>query len=66
MKSAKIVLLKCFLLYSYGKTKESFGWPDETEEAIATAGSSTVPAVNSGNDGEQNVVNPLPVTKLER
>lgn len=52
--------------FSYGKTKESFGWPDETEEAIATAGSTTVPAVNSGSDGEQNVVNPLPVTKLER
>lgn len=50
----------------YGKTKESFGWPDEADEAVATSASTTVPAMSSSNDGEPNVVNPLPVTKLER
>lgn len=24
--------LQFFLLYSYGKTKESFGWPDDVDE----------------------------------
>lgn len=54
------------IVFSYGKTKEAFGWPDESEEGIGTSASTTAPALTSTNDCEQNLVNPLPVTRLER
>lgn len=49
----------------YGKTKDSFGWPEETEEAVSTAangkGQTTV-----NNEVDQNSQNASQLTKLEK
>ncbi|KAF5286898.1 hypothetical protein FQA39_LY00431 [Lamprigera yunnana] len=48
----------------YGKTKDSFGWPEETDET--TNGTSTTPAITCNNETEQTNVNPVPLSTLER
>lgn len=55
------------MFFRYGKTKETFGWPDETEDAVASSTSAVVPSSSgAATDGEQTSTNPTPVTKLER
>ncbi|XP_008200345.2 E3 ubiquitin-protein ligase UBR4 isoform X1 [Tribolium castaneum] len=49
----------------YGKTKDSFGWPEETEESVAT-GSGTNQVMNVSNDQETQQTNATPLTKLEK
>lgn len=51
----------------YGKTKDSFGWPDESEEALNAASSTVVPTSGgAANSDEQPCLAPTPITKLER
>lgn len=51
--------------YSYGKTKELFGWPEESDEAV---GSSTIIPTSTipPSEIEQALANLMPISKLER
>lgn len=54
--------------YSYGKTKDAFGWPEEPEDipagqstpAQATAG------VTTGNDADNPTISPTPLTSVDK
>lgn len=48
----------------YGKTKDSFGWPEETDDAIPSGISGKVPPIN--NEVDQNNDNTSQLTKLEK
>lgn len=52
----------------YGKAKDVFGWPEESEENVTTNNIATSVSVNATtNDGEQlTSTNSQPLTKLER
>lgn len=71
-----IILFFCFLLYilvksfitfnRYGKTKDAFGWPEETEE-ILPGGQSTsahIPAIS--NETDNTIVSPAPLSSIDR
>lgn len=50
----------------YGKTKDSFGWPEETDEAIPAAASGKVQNSTVNNEIDQNSHNTNHLTKLEK
>lgn len=54
------------IIYSYGKTKEAFGWPEETEEV--TSVSNNAPTNQSYNMESEplTVANTIPITNLEK
>ncbi|XP_035739496.1 protein purity of essence-like isoform X1 [Vespa mandarinia] len=50
----------------YGKTKDAFGWPEETEE-ILPGGQSTsahIPAIS--NEADNTIVSPAPLSSIDR
>ncbi|KAB0801611.1 hypothetical protein PPYR_03797 [Photinus pyralis] len=49
----------------YGKTKEAFGWPEETEETTNTT-SATAAMTSLTNIDSEQTVNPIPLSTLER
>lgn len=52
-----IIFIKWFC--SYGKTKDVFGWPEETEEAVGN--SNTASATANSNVTEQDTVSSSPI-----
>ncbi|CAH0559665.1 unnamed protein product [Brassicogethes aeneus] len=50
----------------YGRTKDSFGWPEENEEAVATANSANTQVISTSNECDQRPNGVAPLTKLER
>lgn len=51
----------------YGKTKDAFGWPEETEEGVAQSGNTGGQAPNQvATDQEQQPASTTPLTKLEK
>ena len=51
----------------YGKTKDAFGWPEETEEAVNTGSGPNTQALNTvTTDQETQQTNVTPLTKLEK
>lgn len=56
------------LNFSYGKTKDIFGWPEEPEDI--PAGQSTPAQAATGttanNDSENPTVSPMPLTSADK
>lgn len=54
--------------YRYGKTKDAFGWPEESEELFA--GQSTPAPVTTGapisNENENSLVSPVTLTSIDK
>ncbi|ERL84756.1 hypothetical protein D910_02181 [Dendroctonus ponderosae] len=49
----------------YGKTKDAFGWPEETDDsAVANAGNSSNTGTSAAGSGSSNEVKPLSTTQL--
>ena len=46
----------------YGKTKDSFGWPEDSDDIVAAQASSAVPVVESTTNGNTPNGRPLPGT----
>jgi hypothetical protein len=52
-------------ILSYGKTKDVFGWPEETEEVPSSSGNTTQTATTTNVDSE-NSSQHQPVTSLDK
>ncbi|XP_074029001.1 E3 ubiquitin-protein ligase-like protein poe [Leptinotarsa decemlineata] len=50
----------------YGKTKDSFGWPEESEENVGTGTSGVIQQVSTSSENDQNSRNGSHLTKLEK
>lgn len=50
----------------YGKTKDSFGWPEETDESVSTATAGKVQTISVNNEVDQSNHNTSQQTKLEK
>lgn len=50
----------------YGKTKDSFGWPEETDETVSTATTGKVQTISVSNEVDQSNHNTNQLTKLEK
>ncbi|XP_012287187.1 E3 ubiquitin-protein ligase UBR4 isoform X2 [Orussus abietinus] len=52
----------------YGKTKDSFGWPEESEEIPAgqSTPAPTAASASTTNDSENTVVSPAPLTSIDK
>lgn len=50
----------------YGKTKDSFGWPEETDEAVSAGTSGKVQTTAITTEMDQNNHNTSQLTKLEK
>ncbi|RZB39229.1 zf-UBR domain containing protein [Asbolus verrucosus] len=51
----------------YGKTKDAFGWPEETEESVTTGTSTANQSLSTvTSDQETQPTNVAPLTKLEK
>lgn len=55
------------MFFSYGKSKEAFGWPEETEEVTSANNTTGNNQITNANDAEPLTSNnALPITNLER
>lgn len=50
----------------YGKTKDSFGWPEESDDSIPSGGNSSNQQIVASAEGEQNSGNKTQLSKLEK
>ncbi|KAJ8985586.1 hypothetical protein NQ317_015077 [Molorchus minor] len=50
----------------YGKTKDSFGWPEENDENVPAASSGAIQQVATTSDTDQHAGSAAQLTKLER
>ncbi|CAG9835872.1 unnamed protein product [Diabrotica balteata] len=50
----------------YGKTKDSFGWPEESDENVAAGGTGSSQQAASNSDSDQSSGNKAQLTKLEK
>lgn len=50
----------------YGKTKDAFGWPEETEELSNNVSAPVASAANATSENESIPVTPAPLTSLEK
>ncbi|KAG5896473.1 hypothetical protein JTB14_005854 [Gonioctena quinquepunctata] len=50
----------------YGKSKDSFGWPEESDETVPSSGPGVIQHVATGSEGDQNNKNAAQLTKLEK
>ncbi|KAK2587956.1 hypothetical protein KPH14_004040 [Odynerus spinipes] len=50
----------------YGKTKDAFGWPEETEEILPSGQSTSanIPAIS--NEADNTIVSPAPLSSIDR
>lgn len=56
-----------YFIYRYGKTKDAFGWPEETEEGVTQSSNIGGQAPNQvTTDQEQQPTSTTPLTKLEK
>lgn len=54
-------------IFSYGKTKDAFGWPEETDEAVSNSNNGGNQQLNTmSNDQETQQTNIAPLTKVEK
>ncbi|KAK6636982.1 hypothetical protein RUM43_010649 [Polyplax serrata] len=50
----------------YGKTKDAFGWPEETEDLSNNPSAPSASTANPGSDADSLAVIPAPLTSLEK
>ncbi|XP_056641011.1 E3 ubiquitin-protein ligase UBR4 isoform X2 [Diorhabda sublineata] len=50
----------------YGKTKDSFGWPEENDENVPSTGTGNTQQVVTATEGEQNTSSRTQLTRLEK
>lgn len=51
----------------YGKTKDSFGWPEENDESVPASTSGAVQPVNNSNsEGDHHTGTVTQLTKIEK
>lgn len=50
----------------YGKTKDSFGWPEESEENVPTGTSGSAQPISTTTEVEQSSTETAQITKLEK
>lgn len=50
----------------YGKTKDNFGWPEETDETVSATTPLKVQTTTVNNEVDQNSHNANQLTKLEK
>ncbi|XP_072386468.1 E3 ubiquitin-protein ligase UBR4 [Diabrotica undecimpunctata] len=50
----------------YGKTKDSFGWPEESDENVAAGGTGSSQQAASNSDSDQSSGNKAQLSKLEK
>jgi hypothetical protein len=50
----------------YGKTKDSFGWPEETEDLTSTSATATQTAAGTSTETDNVAVAPVQLTSLDR
>jgi E3 ubiquitin-protein ligase UBR4 len=50
----------------YGKTKDAFGWPEETEDLASTSAAATQTAAGTSTETDNVAVAPVQLTSLDR
>jgi len=50
----------------YGKTKDAFGWPEETEDLASTSAAATQTAAGTSTETDSVAVTPVQLTSLDR
>jgi hypothetical protein len=74
MKFSNIYLISSHLFDSsvcvngcrYGKTKDAFGWPEETEDLASTSAAATQTAAGTSTESDNVAVAPVQLTSLDR
>jgi hypothetical protein len=74
MKFSNICLISSHLFDSfifgnacrYGKTKDAFGWPEETEDLASTSAAVTQTAAGTSTETDNVAVAPVQLTSLDR
>lgn len=56
----------CVTVCRYGKTKDAFGWPEETEDLASTSAAATQTAAGTSNETDSVAVTPVQLTSLDR
>lgn len=52
--------------FSYGKTKDAFGWPEENEELSNNVSAPVAQTSSAASENESMPVTPTPLTSLEK
>lgn len=50
----------------YGKTKDAFGWPEETEDIASTSAAVTQTSAGTSTETDNVAVAPVQLTSLDR
>lgn len=56
----------CPIACRYGKTKDAFGWPEETEDIASTSAAATQTAAGASTETDSVAVAPVQLTSLDR
>jgi E3 ubiquitin-protein ligase UBR4 len=56
----------CPIACRYGKTKDAFGWPEETEDIASTSAAATQTAAGTSSETDSVAVAPVQLTSLDR
>lgn len=56
----------CVNACRYGKTKDAFGWPEETEDLASTSATATQTAAGTSTESDNVAVTPVQLTSLDR
>lgn len=56
----------CVNACRYGKTKDAFGWPEETEDLASTSAAATQTAAGTSTESDNVAVTPVQLTSLDR
>jgi hypothetical protein len=56
----------CVNACRYGKTKDAFGWPEETEDLASTSAAATQTAAGTSTETDNVAVAPVQLTSLDR
>jgi hypothetical protein len=56
----------CVNASRYGKTKDSFGWPEETEDLASTSAAATQTTAGTSTETDNVAVAPVQLTSLDR
>lgn len=54
------------IAYRYGKTKDAFGWPEETEDIASTSAAVTQTSAGTSTETDNVAVAPVQLTSLDR
>ena len=61
-----LVFVTVLFCCSYGKTKDAFGWPEETEDIASTSATTTQAAPGTSSESDNVAVTPVQLTSLDR